>query len=180
VAGTLLRNEREYAIRIQYRIGITGEFTDLENNGKVIEHVTSADGDIEYFDHVALPPELLNREYVQLLWKYYHVSGENGSRAKLRLDDILIGAVPDNPDPEIYIKIYPNPASRTVTVESEREIEYVRLVSISGQVFHIPNADGLVHTIDISELQSGLYFIEVTTSVGIIGTKVQIINHNVP
>jgi hypothetical protein len=180
VAGTLLRNEREYAIRVRYRQGISGEFTDLKNNDKIVEYASSEDGDLEYFDQIVLPEEVLNKEYIQLLWQYHHVSGENGPRAKLRLDDIVISAITDDHEPEKNIKIYPNPASGTVTIKSEIEIQNVRLFNISGQLFHTSPVDKLLHTIDVTELRSGLYFMEITTPAGIVTRKVQVINYTVP
>jgi hypothetical protein len=39
---------------------------------------------------LALPPELLGRPQLQLLWRYHLVAGDSGARAQLRLDDILV------------------------------------------------------------------------------------------
>jgi len=90
LAGTMLRNERIYAFRLQYRIGTEGDFSNLLFNGQVVEYLTSADGHIQSFENIEMPQQLLNQEYVQLLWRYYHVEGDSGPRAQLRLDDIII------------------------------------------------------------------------------------------
>lgn len=97
LGGTLLRNSRVYAIRLQYRIGIEDEFTDLLINDSPVEYFTNDDGHIQIFSDLSLPAELMGQEYLQLLWKYYHVSGGSGSRAQLRLDDIVI----QRPDGEL-------------------------------------------------------------------------------
>jgi hypothetical protein len=89
LAGTILKNERVYAIRLMYRNDLNSPFTDFTNNSKIIEYMTSDDGHVELFENLHLPLNALNKEYVQLLWKYYHVEGDAGARAQLRLDDII-------------------------------------------------------------------------------------------
>ena len=93
-AGTVLANSRVYAIRLQYRLGITGTFTDFPGP---VEYVrSSSDGHSVSFGPLALPAALLNRPYVQLMWRYYQISG-SGARPQLRLDDILVSTGPDVP-----------------------------------------------------------------------------------
>lgn len=89
-AGTVLRNERLYGIRLQYRIGTEGPFEDLLLHGFRMEYVAADDGDFRGFDPVPLPAELLGKENVQLLWRYHHIEGTSGPRAELRLDDISV------------------------------------------------------------------------------------------
>lgn len=89
LAGTILKNERQYAIRLLYRTDLFSPFADLTSNGQVIEYMTSTDGDNQLFTDISLPAGALNKEYVQVLWKYYLVEGDAGTRAQLRLDDIV-------------------------------------------------------------------------------------------
>lgn len=91
LAGTVLPNDRIYAIRLQYRVGLDGEFEDLLIGGEPLEYMRSATpGDVQHFDPVPLPADLLGHEYLLLMWRYYHVEGASGSRAELRLDEIHI------------------------------------------------------------------------------------------
>lgn len=94
LAGTLLPNIRVYAIRLQYRIGTSGDFIDLtDENEEPIEYVRSeVEGDVEPMPPVQLPVELLGQEYVQLLWRYYRLSDldDAGPRGQLRLDNISV------------------------------------------------------------------------------------------
>lgn len=90
LAGTLLQNSRVYAIRLQYRVGTTAPFTDILVDGQPVEYVRGADGDLHAFTAVPLPPDAQTQPYVQLLWRYYHLSGDSGPRAQLRLDDIVV------------------------------------------------------------------------------------------
>ncbi|MCC5876583.1 MAG: CotH kinase family protein [Candidatus Sumerlaeia bacterium] len=86
VAGTVLENERIYAISLQYRILPSEEFVNIP--GTV--YLTAEMGDEVSFGPIPLPEETHNQQNVQLLWRYHHVEGEDGPRAKLRLDDIDI------------------------------------------------------------------------------------------
>lgn len=89
LAGTILKNERQYAIRLLYRTDLFSPFADLTSNGQVIEYLTATDGDVQQFTDLSISAGALNKEYVQVLWKYYLVEGDAGTRAQLRLDDIV-------------------------------------------------------------------------------------------
>ena len=96
LGGTVLPNKRIYAIRLQYRVGATGAFTDvLDDNGQPVEYLRS-----ETVDHsatlgpVSLPAAALEQEYMQVLWRYYYQTEGSGARAQLRLDDLMIANGP--------------------------------------------------------------------------------------
>ena len=93
-AGTVTPNSRVYALRLQYRLGTEGPFTDLlDSEGRPVEYVqNSSTGHNETLGPVNLPPASLDQPYLQLLWRYYLVSGSSGSRAQLRLDNLLVTA----------------------------------------------------------------------------------------
>ncbi len=93
LAGTLLENTRKYGILLQYRIGTEGSFTDIP----ATEYISASDGDFSIQKPVVLSQQLLEKEYVQLLWRYHFLSGTSGPRAQLRLDDIVIAAKPEVP-----------------------------------------------------------------------------------
>lgn len=88
---TVAIGARQYAIRLQYRIGDLAAFTDLVNeNGQVIEYNRgSIAGDSAVFE-VRLPVALLNQPYIQLLWRYYRKAGTSGNRDELGVDDIVV------------------------------------------------------------------------------------------
>ena len=92
LGGTLLTNARVYAIRLQYRVGATNAFLDvLDGDGQPVEYVRNAvAGHVQTLGPVGLPEAALGQEYVQVLWRYYFVSGTSGARALLRLDDVQV------------------------------------------------------------------------------------------
>jgi len=93
-SGTILPNFRTYALRLQYRIGAAGPFTDVVDGGQPVEYVRNATaGHTQVFGPVALPNALENQPYVQLRWKYYFIdTGVSGARAQIRLDDIVVAS----------------------------------------------------------------------------------------
>ena len=60
------------------------------------------------------------------------------------------------------IKIYPNPASHLVNIQSNKNIDNVSLYSILGQKVLSINPNSSVTNFDISQFKSGLYFIHIT------------------
>ncbi|MCF7732959.1 MAG: CotH kinase family protein, partial [Akkermansiaceae bacterium] len=94
--GTIDPNDRDYGIRLQYRLGDTADFTDVADaGGLLVEYLRHPQaGHAQVIGPVTLPPITENQPLVELRWKYYFRSGSLGSRAHLRLDDIQITAGP--------------------------------------------------------------------------------------
>ncbi len=92
LGGTVLPNDRIYAIRLQYRVGIDGDFVDvLDEQEQPVEYLRHPEiGHVEPMGPVALPPDALGEEYVQLMWRYYRIAGDSGPRAQLRLDAVQV------------------------------------------------------------------------------------------
>ncbi|MCX6216996.1 CotH kinase family protein [Spirosoma sp.] len=91
--GTVTPNPRQYRIRLRYRIGDSGSFSDLlDASNNPVEYVRNASaGHSQVIGPVDLPATLLNKPYIQLLWQYYWTGvGTSGARDQLQLDDIVI------------------------------------------------------------------------------------------
>ncbi|WP_461094410.1 CotH kinase family protein [Spirosoma gilvum] len=91
--GTVTPNPRQYNIRLRYRIGSSGPFTDLlDASNNPVEYVRNTTaGHSQVIGPVSLPASLLNKPYIQLLWQYYYTGvGSSGARDQLRIDDIII------------------------------------------------------------------------------------------
>ena len=58
---------------------------------------------------------------------------------------------------EETIRVYPNPATTTLYVNSEAEIAAVQLVSLQGQVVYQENVNGGEIAIDVQQIKKGLY-----------------------
>lgn len=62
---------------------------------------------------------------------------------------------------ETYFQIYPNPATNQFTISGELNLYQIQILSVAGQIHQLVNPNGNVHTIDISSLPSGLYFVRI-------------------
>jgi hypothetical protein len=91
-AGTVLPNDRIYGLRAQFRVGDQGPFADLQDeDGGPVEYLRNASaGHSEIIGPLTLPSHLEDLPYVQIRWKYHHISGDSGPRAQLRIGDILV------------------------------------------------------------------------------------------
>ncbi len=81
---------------------------------------------------------------------------------------------PDNID----ISLYPNPASNQFTVEANTAIEGIRMIDILGKVVYSAQIDSkeTFHQIDVSRLDRGLYFVQVSTKHGVFTHRIQVSN----
>jgi hypothetical protein len=88
-AQTLLPNTRIYGLRLQYRVGAEGPWTDVLAEGEPVEYLRSEGaGDLAVLGPIRLPEEAEGQALVQCQWRYYYVEGTSGPRAMLRLDNI--------------------------------------------------------------------------------------------
>lgn len=71
------------------------------------------------------------------------------------------------------IGIYPNPASESVTIQSEgqNDLEQINIFDVNGRMVMSESATGQIHRLDISNLQQGIYFVKVQTSDGYMTNK---------
>ncbi len=172
--GTVFRNSRIYAIRLQYRTSISEPFTDLLINNQFQEYLTNADGHSRKFGPVSIPQALLGKEYLQLLWKYYHVSGNSGARAELRLDDIMIGAtVGIHPNQKTCANIYADGNSIIVEKASEG-MAMLSVYTMTGQqLLNMVITGSGRHSVPTNMI-SGVYIVRIMEETGIISNKLLI------
>ena len=71
---------------------------------------------------------------------------------------------------EIAFVMYPNPAENYINIESAENAE-VKIYSISGQMLSQQSISEGVNTIDISDLNAGMYFVRVNNTMVKIGKK---------
>lgn len=180
-AGTLIQNSRVYALRLQYRVGTSGRFHDVIFNGKVSQYLTGDPGHTEEMPAVRLPAEVMGQEYVQLLWRYYHIYGDSGPRAQLRLDDLVVRELADDDDLDIpglpggnEIRVFPNPAVSIVHISSVRPVESVEVYTISGQLVDRLSGGKEMTSIPVGHLDTGMYFLRIVTHDAIQVFKIQI------
>lgn len=90
-AGTIKPNSRDYELRLQYRVGLADNWSDLFHEGKLVAYPRNETaGHSESIGPVTLPPETAGAPPIQLRWVYHHVEGTSGTRPILRLADVRV------------------------------------------------------------------------------------------
>jgi hypothetical protein len=72
---------------------------------------------------------------------------------------------------EVYIngvetKVYPNPATHMITVESNITMSSVQIINHAGQVVYSSVVNGALTTVNTSNLSAGYYFVKINTDKG--------------
>ncbi len=70
------------------------------------------------------------------------------------------------------VALYPNPASEMLTIKSNSNIQEVRISNYLGQLVSSQEFRNQMINVDISDLQSGVYFVEINTENGIHTIKI--------
>ncbi|MCH8495000.1 MAG: SdiA-regulated domain-containing protein [Balneolales bacterium] len=178
-------NNRVYAIRMQYRIGIEGDFIDFIHDGVPVEYRrTSPKGHSTEFSEIHLPEEAMDEPYIQIRWKFYFTGQQTGGggRDELRLDNIKVRAIADTstgieeklgiPSQIKLGQNYPNPFNPSTTISyqiSEDAHVNITLYSILGRkISTIKNRvmPAGTHSVlmDADGLSSGVYIYRMTAS----------------
>lgn len=89
--ATVVSSTRVYAIRLQYRVGSSGAWSDvLDVSSNPVEYLGGATGTSASFS-TTLPPAAENQSLVQVRWIYYYISG-TGGRPELSVDQITVSS----------------------------------------------------------------------------------------
>ena len=139
------------------------------------------DGEITYFSKISgdQPVELKSASWTEFEYSLDEfngqevcvaiscVSGSNG--AIFMIDDIEITTTNVNIEKNRYsnISVVPNPTSGKLYINSANKIKDIEIVDITGKSMMSEKINSFSKNIDISSLQSGLYFIRINTGSGI-------------
>ena len=132
---------------------------------------------------LVLPSDTICLDYIKLqnsnaLGSGYYFAGNNsvdlGSNSGWTFTNCVFGSVGVTSFENEDIKIFPNPASSILTIESEKKIRSCKLYTITGQIVHPEiNANSEEQLfVGLGNLQNGLYMIELITDNGIIRKKI--------
>ncbi len=70
------------------------------------------------------------------------------------------------------IVVYPNPVQEVLHIQSNMEINHIKIFNIAGNVIFESNTQGQEYSLDIQNWSSGLYFVQIHTTNNVLITKV--------
>ena len=136
-AGT---QNRDYAIRLQYRVGTTGAFKDFSS---VVQfnslatpttyRATGASGAL----NATLPNECDNQPVVHVRWLYHSIGGTAGTRPRMQFDEITVSS-----SAVAGATVFSNPSNldfpnTTVSTSSAEQLLDVSALNLSGSSFTV-------------------------------------------
>lgn len=104
-----------------------------------------------------------NYKFATIFFNFVIDAPDSASDVTYYFDDVNFGApLATNKFSTLNVKMYPNPASNSLTIEAVNSIERVSIHNILGQemMVRVPNSKTV--TLDISELQTGVYVVKTT------------------
>ncbi len=115
-------------------------------------------------------------QHVYLTWCHFDCTDEY----KFLLDSIqvynILNPGIENPSLNAMIQVYPNPVSRTLTISGDYTNARLLLSGVDGREVFAITDQNRVSKIDVSEFESGIYFLRIETPKGIVIKKVAINN----
>ncbi len=153
---------------------VTFEVTDNEGNELTDAVIT--------FDAEQYPPghyvfeeiEAGTYQYIVEKTDYVTIEGEIAVESDVTVEVVMdFDTYVDTPK-DVELSVFHNPAREKFYVESNENIKQIRLIDISGQVILNIVADGLRHEINVSNLNAGIYFMQIHTANSVKTQRVQV------
>jgi|GEM_PF-657002 len=76
------------------------------------------------------------------------------------------------PSEGVSVNLYPNPVEHSFTVKSDNEIKSLQLLDIQGRLLQVKMVGAKDAVLDISNRETGVYFVKVTTEKGVKTEKI--------
>jgi hypothetical protein len=83
-----------------------------------------------------------------------------------------VTVTPTGIDKEIattHFSVYPNPASSQITIDTEENIETIKIIDVTGKIVETKTSNNT--TINVDQLMKGLYILEIKTENGIVHNR---------
>ncbi|WP_051663941.1 ExeM/NucH family extracellular endonuclease [Dyadobacter crusticola] len=143
---------RDNSLALQYRIGDSGDFSDLGTAAEVYSSAGNVAGHAASFS-IMLPAALENQNLVQLRWIYWESSvGLTGSRDRIALDDVSIDETVSGPDvtAPVISSLSPQENATNVQLTSNLVLTLSENVVKKAGAFTITNTtDNTTQSVDI-------------------------------
>lgn len=90
--------------------------------------------------------------------------------------NVVYTQIPETDERGSLVKMYPNPATNQLTIESAENIETIYVVNQLGQTILEKSINAKQAKVNTAKLENGIYFVRVKTEKGILNKKVVIQN----
>lgn len=153
--------------QVQVKIGEGGNWMNVANGA----YTAANDWTTSALDALPLPAECNNQPLVYVRWVMTSNFDINGaevlSTGTTKIDDILmtgtvITGINENENQQI-VKVYPNPASDKITIESAENIAQIDIINTTGAMVATAQPNQNIFTYE-GKLAAGVYFVCVKSS----------------
>lgn len=112
---------------------------------------------------------LVGQPNVKIAFKYYGMYG-----AQLIIDDINITGTVGVNEYDNEARVYPNPTTNMVNVETSSALKHIEIFNMNGQKVNDVQADGFNATVNTSSLSNGVYMMKIYTENGVSHNKLSV------
>jgi len=74
----------------------------------------------------------------------------------------------------VNLEMYPNPASSSVNIVSDENINELRVIDMLGQVVYSVSVDNNQYQLNVNQLRDGVYFVQILTDKGFVTERLQV------
>ncbi|MDD4576349.1 MAG: T9SS type A sorting domain-containing protein, partial [Bacteroidales bacterium] len=107
---------------------------------------------------------------------YFGIHGYSlANSSRIMVDDISIDVSTGINETKFTSKIYPNPATKNIRIESNQFIKTIRIVNVLGQEVYNKAISNYGTEINLSNFHSGIYFVNIETSQGTTTQRISVI-----
>ncbi len=75
---------------------------------------------------------------------------------------------------QVSMKVYPNPGNGVFNIQANERIADVQVIDILGQVVYNASVNAQQHIIQMDNVRSGIYFVQINTQSGKMIEKIQV------
>lgn len=107
---------------------------------------------------------------------YFGIHGYSEANSnRIMVDDINIEISTGIDETNLTSKIYPNPATKNIRVESNQIIKTVRILNMLGQEVYNNTIANYGTEINVSNFHSGIYFVNIETNQGVTTQRISVV-----
>jgi hypothetical protein len=149
----------------------SGEAEQFFTEGQTLAAFSISGDNIEWYADEPLTQQLPISTLLADGVTYYATSVTNGNKSIPLAVTARLAAGTDDVN-KTMVRLYPNPATSTVTLTSQSLIEHIELYSFTGQRVMSLQPNAATTVVNVSGLQAGVYFLKTTNTYGSATIKV--------